>query len=188
MCGPYHTLLWTSRQWWIYIRQGCIPPLCWPYPGGGGGMPALWHCGKADPPFPPWPTVDKHPWKHYLPAKFPARTPSPKFPKKPYKFMACSHNTGLGTRNDGFLYYTMYCTHYTVPGEGYDTIVFYCVTPVPCPVQCEWAITNGIHKATRLPAVGRNPLKRPFSHPWPKGLIVLGESNFCQNFGSASAL
>ena len=40
--------------------------------------------------------------------------------------MAYSHYTGLGQRqgprNDGFLYYAMYCTHYIVHG----TIVFYC--------------------------------------------------------------
>ena len=42
--------------------------------------------------------------------------------------------TGQGTENDGFLYYTMYCTHYTGMGQGQQTIVFYCVHPTPCPV------------------------------------------------------
>ena len=36
--------------------------------------------------------------------------------------MACSHCTGPGTGqgmgNDGFLYYAMYCTHYTGTGTG----------------------------------------------------------------------
>ena len=66
--------------------------------------------------------------------------------------MACSHCMGLGkgqgTRNDGFLYYTMYCTHYTGMGQGQQTIVFYCAHPGPCPclvsgpLQCEQAIRD----------------------------------------------
>ena len=49
--------------------------------------------------------------------------------------MACPHCTGLGTGqgtgNDEFLYYTMYCTHYTGTGQGHITIVFYCAHPGP---------------------------------------------------------
>ena len=40
---------------------------------------------------------------------------------------------GQGLGNDGFLYYAMYCTHYTGQGQGHGTIVFYCASPVPFP-------------------------------------------------------
>ena len=61
--------------------------------------------------------------------------------------MAHSHckipGQGQGPGNDGFLYYAIYCSHYTGTGTGKVTIVFYCTNPVPgpCPgpgpVQCE---------------------------------------------------
>ena len=60
--------------------------------------------------------------------------------------MAHSHCTGpgpdQGPGNDGFLYYTMYCTHYTGKGAGQETIVFECANPGACPspMQCVWAI------------------------------------------------
>ena len=38
---------------------------------------------------------------------------------------------GTGTGNDGFLYYTMYCTHYTGAGAGNR---FFSIVPVPVPV------------------------------------------------------
>ena len=55
--------------------------------------------------------------------------------------MAHSHCTGPGQGqelgNDGFLYYTMYCIHYTGTGAGQGTIVFYCARPGPCPGVCD---------------------------------------------------
>ena len=48
------------------------------------------------------------------------------------ELMAHSHCTGQGygqgPENDGFLYYAMYCTHYTGTG-GWRTVVFYYAHP-----------------------------------------------------------
>ena len=42
-----------------------------------------------------------------------------------YFTMYCTHYTGPG--NDGFLYFTMYCTHYTGPGnDGFLYFTMYC--------------------------------------------------------------
>ena len=73
--------------------------------------------------------------------------------------MACSHctgpGTGQGTGIDGFLYYSMYCTHHTVTGTETGNHCF-----LLCPslslsrsrsraVQCVWAIT-GQHQVNVL--------------------------------------
>ena len=46
---------------------------------------------------------------------------------------------GTGTENNGFLYYTMYCTHNTGTGTGHHW--FYCAHPGPCPCLCP-----GVHE------------------------------------------
>ena len=67
--------------------------------------------------------------------------------------MAHSHCTGpglgQGPGNDVFLYYTMYCTHYTGKGTGTGKHCFLLFTrSVPCPgpdpVQCVKAMSDGI--------------------------------------------
>ena len=55
--------------------------------------------------------------------------------------VACSHCMGLvmgeGMGNDGFLYYTIYCTHYTRTGTGTGNHCFLlCPILVPVPVPC----------------------------------------------------
>ena len=50
--------------------------------------------------------------------------------------MAHSHCNGTGTRNDGFLYYAMYCTHYTGSGAETEPLLSIVPIPVPVPVPC----------------------------------------------------
>ena len=61
--------------------------------------------------------------------------------------LAYTHRTGPGPGqkpgNDWFLYYTMYCTHYTrtVTRAGNHCFLSCSSPPCPCPVQCVWAIS-----------------------------------------------
>ena len=100
---------------------------------------------------------------------------NPTISKQQTTVTAHSHCTGPGQRhepgNDWFLYYVIYCTHYT--GTGVGTIVFYCTHPGPCncpgpgPVQCVF----GDFKALLSPQFFSVSLARSICAPIPFPLL-----------------
>ena len=95
--------------------------------------------------------------------------------------MACSHctgpGTGLGMGNDGFLYYAVYCTHYTVTGTGNHCFLLCLSRSLSLsrsgPVQCVWAITHKRNSGWKCNAFSTLTFLFEIYKGWSPGINVI---------------